>query len=85
MYYVEAGTLMAVAVSTEREFAQGQPQRLFESADLLTGSAAMTYDVSADGQRFLTITPVGDANGEAPPPKIRIVQNWYEEFRDRGR
>jgi serine/threonine-protein kinase len=85
LYYVEASTLMAVAVSTEREFAQGQPQRLFESADLLANNAAMTYDVSADGQRFLTITPVGDADEEATPHKIRVVENWYEEFRDRER
>ena len=42
------------------------------------------YDVSADGQRFLTIAPVEKGEEEAPP-KIRIVQNWYEEFRNRER
>ncbi len=39
------------------------------------------YDVSADGQRFVTVSPI--EQGEPLPPKIRIVQNWYEEFRDR--
>ncbi|MDA0206794.1 MAG: hypothetical protein O2795_15765 [Acidobacteria bacterium] len=32
---------------------------------------------------FVTIAPVEQGEEEAPP-KIRIVENWYEEFRDRG-
>jgi Tol biopolymer transport system component len=81
LYYVEGGTLMAVPVSTESAFALGRPQPLFETpAPTVTGGES-GYDVSADG-RFLTIAPVEDA-AEAAPPAIRIVQNWYEEFRDR--
>ncbi len=84
LYYGESGTLMAVSVSTESAFTLGQPQPLFEaSGGGIAGGGSGFYDVSADGQRFLTIAPVEDA--EAPPPKIRIVQNWYEEFRDRER
>jgi Tol biopolymer transport system component len=82
LYYREGTTLMAVSVSTESTFTRGQPQQLFESPDLGTGILAR-YDVSADGQRFVTIAPVEDGDEEAAAPKIRIVQNWYEEFRDR--
>ena len=85
LYYVEGeAALMVVSVSTEGAFTLGQPQHLFESSDLLQpGGVSPTYDVSADGQRFVMIAPVeGD---EAAPPAIRIVQNWYEEFRDRQR
>ncbi len=74
---------MAVPVSTERALTLGQPQRLFESADLRSGPAAPQYNVSADGQRFVTMAPVEDGDEESAPPKIRVVQNWYEEFRDR--
>ena len=84
MYYVDRRTLMALPVSTGPELALGQPQKLFESADLLPESPSYAwplYDASADGQRFLMVTPVAD--GTAVPPKIRIVENWYEEFRDR--
>ena len=62
---------MAVPVSTERSFSIGTPKKLFAH---LGG-----YDVSADGQRFLVAEPAEDA----PEPMVRIVQNWYEEFRDR--
>ena len=84
LYYVEGDTLMAVSVSTESVFTLGQPQPLFEAPGLaLTGGGGSGgYDVSADGERFLTIAPVeGD---DAAPPTIRIVENWYEEFRDCG-
>ena len=82
MYYLERGTLMAISVSGESAPTLGQPQPLFEALGLtMTGAGPGGYDVSADGQRFLTVAPVEGA--DAAPPKIRLVQNWYEEFRDR--
>jgi serine/threonine-protein kinase len=83
LFYVEnRNTMMAVPVSTGQGLTLGQPQRLFESADLIFRNLPWPqYDVSADGQRFLTSTPVQ----EDTPPTIRIVQNWHEEFRDRER
>ena len=84
LYYVEGDTLMAVSVSTESALTLGQPQQLFEAPGLVlaVGGTNGGYDVSADGERFLTVAPVEGA--EAAPPTIRIVQNWYEEFRDRN-
>ncbi len=80
LYYVEGTTLMAVSVSTQQGFTRGQPQVLFESPDLAPDGIG-AYDVTADGQRFVMIAPFeGDG---AAPPKIRVVENWYEEFRDR--
>ena len=38
------------------------------------------FDVSVDGRRFLLPEVVGT---EGPEPSIRVVQNWYEQFRDR--
>ena len=82
LYYVEGGTLMAVSVSSELGFTRGQPQPLFEAPGLAPVQIDLGgYDVSADGQRFLTIAPI--EGNETEPPKIRLVQNWYEEFRDR--
>jgi dipeptidyl aminopeptidase/acylaminoacyl peptidase len=81
LFYVEnRNTMMAVPVSSGQGLTLGQPQRLFQSADLIFRNLPWPqYDVSADGQRFLTSTPVQ----EDTPPTIRIVQNWYEEFRNR--
>ncbi len=83
LFYVEGeAALMAISVSTEGAFTLGQPQHLFESSDLLQpGGSTPTYDVSADGERFVMIAPV--EGEESAPPAIRIVQNWYDEFRER--
>ena len=89
LYYVEGDTLMAVSVSTESAITLRQPPRpLFDAPGLASafGGAVGGYDVSADGRRFLTVAPLEDGDEvEAAPPKIRLVQNWYEEFRDRQR
>ena len=85
LYYVQGSALMAVSVSTGQGVTLGQPQQLFESPELAFGALTTSYDVSADGQRFIMVAPVEDDDEDAAPPKIRIVENWYEEFRDRER
>ena len=80
LFYVERDTLMAVAVATTPSFTSGAVTRLFQDANLL-GIGDFRYDVSADGRRFILKEPV--AGTEEKPPSIHIVQNWYEEFRDR--
>ena len=80
LFYVEGGTLVAVPVESGASFSAGSPTRLFEHPRLAAGLRIAEYDVSADGQRFLLANPVG---AEAADPAIRIVQNWYEGFRDR--
>lgn len=81
IFYVRNRTMMAVPVSTDQGFTAGQPQELFSSADLVSQTSWPEYDVSADGQRFLTSTPYFGEGAE--PSRIRIVENWYEEFRER--
>ena len=38
------------------------------------------YDVAADGQRFVMVETIEQNSS----PVIRVVLNWYEEFRDRA-
>ena len=81
LFYVEGETLMAVAVSTVGEFSVGSPKPLFR-LPLLPGMVIeYQYDVSADGRRFVVIEDVEDK--QASRPSVHIVQNWYEDFRDR--
>ena len=47
---------------------------------LLTYGYHVTYDVSADGQRFVVVDQVEESSNI-----IRVTQNWYEEFRDARR
>ncbi len=81
LFYVEGASLMAVEVSTEGGLTLGRPQRLFDSEDLRSFSRHAEYDVSPDGERFLTTAPADDEAGDGSV--IRVVQNWYEQFRDR--
>ena len=46
-------------------------------------AARKRYDVSLDSQRFLMIKPVGQADENAPPPQLVVVQNWFEELKER--
>ena len=61
----------------------GSPTELFEHPGLRNSFNIPNYDVSLDGQRFILPEPVGYEETEAPQVTIRVVENWYEEFRDR--
>ena len=82
LFYVEGQTLVAVSVSSGSSFSVGSATRLFEHPGLIGGTEYPSYDVSPDGQRFILAEWVG-AGGESPEPSIRVVQNWFAEFRDR--
>jgi serine/threonine protein kinase len=72
LFYVAADQkLMAVAVHAGLSLDPSTPKQLFQfhgASDFLGGS----YDVGADGQRFLVSALVGD---EASPP-LTVVINW---------
>ena len=81
LFYVEGQTLMAVEVATSPSFTPLSKTALFSDPNLYNASSrAVNYDVSPDG-RFVMTEPADTENQEQP--KIRVVQNWYEEFRDR--
>ena len=85
LFYVEGSTLVAVSVSSGPTFSVGSARRLFEHPNLTDGPGTMSwpqYDVSADGRQFVLHERV-DLGEEAPKPSIRVVQNWFEEFRGR--
>ena len=84
LFYVEGGTLVAVSVSSGAAFSVGSARRLFEHPGLPDSRGSLSYpkyDVSADGRQFVLPERV-DLGEEAPKPSIRVVLNWFEEFRD---
>ena len=83
LFFVLEDTLYAVAVTAEPEFRAGKPRALFSDAAFRTRFARPRYDVAPGGDRFLLAEPVTD--DEVPKPRIRVVQNWAEEFRGRER
>ena len=83
IFYVEGDTMIAVSVSTRPGFSVGKAARLFQSPNLLwtlTGFA-VKYDVSPDGERLVLREPVDTEDSQ---PAIRVVENWFEEFRELG-
>jgi len=79
-YTSGANAVMSVAVDTRTEFTYATPRKVFEGHYYFGagGVAARTYDVSRDGQRFLMIKPVPEAEESE---RIIIVQNWLEELK----
>ena len=78
------GTLMGVAVTTGERFAAGVPTTILAPTYYLGRgllSRGGTYDVSADGRRFLMLKQVGDRSQLTEPPTVVVVKNWGEELK----
>ena len=81
LFYVEGDTLIAVEVTSSPNFVAVSTTPLFSDPHLSVGIInEVAYDVSADGRFVLTDSV---ERTEAERPSIRIIENWYEEFRDR--
>ena len=77
LFYVQGDTLMGVPVTLEPEFSSGRPEPLFEGHGVFEGRG-QRYDVTADSERFVVVE-----NIEQPDElSIRVVLNWFEEFRE---
>lgn len=83
LFYIEtpdqiddASMLMAVPVKTQRGFSAGKAQSLFNAGQLQAKAASGSYDISADGQRFVMVQSVS----EKPKPSIMVAEHWVIEF-----
>ena len=74
--------MMAVETTTQPNFSAGKPRVLFVGQYVLAEFPSMdlTYDVSADGQRFLMVKETGQGTS---PTQINVVLNWFEELKRR--
>jgi len=71
-YVTPTGILMAVTMAGSARLEPGIPQRLFQTPIASPGLNIDQYDVSADGQRFVVLTPSQDSR-QTP---ITVVVNW---------
>ena len=78
--YRNGDKMMAVDITTQPAFSAGKPKMLFEGPYTPSSPNFSYYDVSADGQRFLMLKPVEQAQGVT---QINVVQNWFEELKRR--
>jgi serine/threonine-protein kinase len=81
-YFTPPDAIMAVPVTTNGvTFAFGNPSVAVKAnvlAELNAGFDIRTYDVSADGKRFLVIK---NAEGPTISPQLFVVQNWDQELK----
>ncbi len=76
-----ANELVAVQVSTDPAFALGQQEVLFSVAAYMRNLAYTLYDVTPDDQRFVMLR-IGDREN-AVTSELILVENWFEELRQR--
>jgi hypothetical protein len=75
--------MMAVDTTMQPSFSAGKPRMLFEGPYFTTAfpQGTVSYDVSADGQRFLMVKETEAASRSAA--QINVVLNWTEELKRR--
>jgi Tol biopolymer transport system component len=73
-YLTRDRKMMAVNVkATATTFETTRPRELFQTRAVAAPFAIWTYDVTADGQRFLIQIAPDEAEG---PPPMTVVMNW---------
>jgi serine/threonine-protein kinase len=79
-YLSPTGALMRIGVTPGPKWTATAPTKLFEGPyGAAANQAGRTYDIAADGSRFLMIKPVADPT--ALPMSLVVVQNWHEELK----
>ena len=83
-YLAPEGGLMSVRVEHGPTWKAGTPTKLFEGQYYYRGRGASTsrsYDVSADGKRFLLIKEEVNRDQSTVPTSLVVVRNWREELK----
>jgi Tol biopolymer transport system component len=78
--------VMAVQVETEPTFRHAKPKEIFRGNYVTGYRENPEWDISPDGKRFLMIKPLtetGEEPTEQEQSRIIIVQNWFEELKER--
>jgi serine/threonine-protein kinase len=80
LYFLSADQMMEAEVETDPTFRRRAPQALFGLDGFqIAASTLRSYDISADGERFLMMKGVGPATTPGTF-KVIVVQNWREEL-----
>ena len=78
LFFRSGFAMMSVDVTTTPRLSFGKPRKLFDGP--FTAIQGKNYDVTADGQRFLTVR----ADDRVTPEAITVVLHWFEDWRSRA-
>ncbi len=76
--------MIGVAIETEPTITLGRREPLFDTKPYITWTTFVgnrRVAISPDGQQFLMLKPSGESEATAAPPRIVVVQNWFEELK----
>jgi serine/threonine protein kinase len=78
LFFVGEDTLMVVSVKHQPAFRAGMPQALFTAAKagVVGGPGGFSYDVAADGRRFVVVRTI-----KRPERHAVVVENWLAKVR----
>jgi serine/threonine protein kinase/Tol biopolymer transport system component len=86
LFYLAGNAMMVVAVQTVATFEAGSPAKLFDALDYSSVLEGRTYDLSADGKRFLmsklaapTFSPPSSASLH-----LIVTEHWFDDRKARG-
>jgi len=79
LFYRNGNQVMAVEVTPGTSFTAGKPRLLFEG-QYFSYPGFINFDAAPDGQRFLLL-----AAPEAALTQLHLIQNWFEELKQRAR
>jgi Tol biopolymer transport system component len=82
IYMINDRGLYEVTFEAQPSVSLGTPQILITSPQV---SFWRGFDVSPDGQRFVAIRNVQSEDEQDAPREIRVVQNWFTEFKNSSR
>jgi eukaryotic-like serine/threonine-protein kinase len=81
-YRSPRGAVMRVPISAGTSLKAGPPTRLFETPSyVFEARGQRSYDVAPDGKRFVMLKNTDPSGPRATPPRIIVVQNWFEELK----
>ncbi len=82
-YRTTSGKVMVAAIEPGPAFRAARPKELF-TYPAFSAQGSGSYDVAADGKRFLMISTGATEQGAATP-EIHFVLEWFEDIRRRVR
>jgi len=82
LFYTSGNRVWVVDLRPGATFAASTPRQLFESRFERPSGPLATYDVSADGQRFLMVK---GSEPEDAVSQIHVVLNWFDLWRKPAR
>jgi serine/threonine-protein kinase len=82
LFFVDSrGRIMTVPIQAGASFAAGNPTVAVEAAGGPAGVLGRSFDVSADGKRFLVIRSSVRKDEQTNPTQMNITLNWGEELK----